>query len=39
MIKKIIFTDSPEETDRKYYEKFIMTRDPSGFIKYIDGMK
>jgi DNA-binding transcriptional MerR regulator len=39
MIKKIIFTDSPEETDRKYYEKLIMTRDPAGFVKFIDGLK
>ncbi len=39
MIKKIIFTDSPEETDRKYYDKIIITSDPAGFLRFIEGLK
>jgi MerR family transcriptional regulator, light-induced transcriptional regulator len=39
MIKKIIFTDSPEEADKKYYDKLIITRNPAAFLKFIDGLK
>jgi len=38
-IKKIIFTDSPGESDRKFYDKMVITRDPSSFLRYIDGLK
>jgi DNA-binding transcriptional MerR regulator len=38
MIKKIIFSDSPEEADRRYYERLVITRDPIGFLKYIDNL-
>lgn len=36
MLKKIILTDSPEETPRKNYDKIILTRDPSSFIKIVE---
>jgi DNA-binding transcriptional MerR regulator len=39
MIKKTIFTDSPEELGEKSYEKIILTSDPSGFLKVIDSLK
>ncbi|OFY68242.1 MAG: hypothetical protein A2V64_12095 [Bacteroidetes bacterium RBG_13_43_22] len=39
MIKKIIFTDSPEEPDRKYSDKMMITGDPAGFLRLIDGLK
>jgi DNA-binding transcriptional MerR regulator len=39
MIKKIIFTDSPEEPDRKYSDRMIITSDPAGFLRFIDGLK
>jgi len=39
MIKKIVFTDSPEETDRKYSDKMIITRDPASFLRYIEGLR
>jgi MerR family transcriptional regulator, light-induced transcriptional regulator len=39
MIKKTIFTDSPEELGGKSYEKIILTRDPAGFLKVIDSLK
>ena len=39
MIKKIIFTDSPELfATKKSYEKLIITKDPTGFIKIIDSL-
>jgi precorrin-6B methylase 2 len=39
MIKKIIFTDSPEERDKKFQEKLIITKDPAGFIRCIEGLR
>jgi MerR family transcriptional regulator, light-induced transcriptional regulator len=39
MIKKTIFTDSPEELGGKAYEKIILTRDPAEFLKVIDSLK
>jgi DNA-binding transcriptional MerR regulator len=39
MIKKTIFTDSPEELGGKSYEKIIVTRDPAEFLKVIDSLK
>ena len=38
MIKKIILTDSPEAADKKYYDKLILTSDPAGFIRCIEGL-
>lgn len=38
-IRKIIFTDSPEETERKFYEKMVITRNPSAFMKLIDELR
>ncbi len=38
MIKKIIFTDSPEEAEQKYYDKMIIIRNPAGFLKLIDDL-
>jgi MerR family transcriptional regulator, light-induced transcriptional regulator len=39
MIKKIILTDSPEERDKKFQDKLIITRDPAGFIRCIEGLR
>jgi MerR family transcriptional regulator, light-induced transcriptional regulator len=39
MIKKIILTDSPEERDKKFQEKIIITKDPAGFIRCIEGLR
>jgi Predicted transcriptional regulators len=39
MIKKIIFTDSPEERDKKFQEKLIITEDPAEFIRCIEGLR
>ncbi|MGD0340687.1 MAG: MerR family transcriptional regulator [Bacteroidales bacterium] len=39
MIKKIILTDSPEERDKKFQEKLIITKDPAGFIRCIEGLR
>jgi hypothetical protein len=36
MIKKIILTDYPEEKEKKYQDKLIITRDPYGFIKSVE---
>jgi DNA-binding transcriptional MerR regulator len=36
MVKKIIFTDSPEEPDKKFYDKMIITKDPGAFLFFID---
>ncbi|HKK42422.1 MAG TPA: MerR family transcriptional regulator [Bacteroidales bacterium] len=38
MLRKIIFTDSPEQLTRKTYDKVIITKDPSSFIKVIDSL-
>jgi len=38
MLKKIIFTDSPEEFLRKSYDKIVLTRDPSHFLKVVDSL-
>jgi MerR family transcriptional regulator, light-induced transcriptional regulator len=39
MIKKTIFTDSPEELGGKSYERIILTRDPAEFLEVIDSLK
>ena len=39
MIKKTIFTDSPEEVSSKSYDKIILTRDPAEFLKIVDSIK
>jgi MerR family transcriptional regulator, light-induced transcriptional regulator len=38
MLRKIIFTDSPEQITRKTYDKVIITKDPAAFIKVIDSL-
>lgn len=38
-IKKIILTDSPEENEKKFQDKFIITRDPAGFIRCVEGIR
>jgi DNA-binding transcriptional MerR regulator len=38
MIKKTIFTDSPEEYSSKSYDKVILTKDPVQFIKVIESL-
>jgi MerR family transcriptional regulator, light-induced transcriptional regulator len=39
MIKKIILTDSPEERDKKFQDKLIITKDPAEFIRCIEGLR
>ncbi len=39
MIKKIILTDSPSGNEKIHHERLIITSDPAGFLKYIDGLK
>jgi DNA-binding transcriptional MerR regulator len=39
IIKKIILTDSPEERDKKFQDKLIITKDPSGFIRCIEALR
>jgi len=39
MIKKIIISDSPEEAEKDYSDKLAITRDPEGFISYINGLQ
>lgn len=39
MIKKTILTDSPEEADKKIYDKLILTSDPAGFLRCIEGLR
>jgi DNA-binding transcriptional MerR regulator len=39
MIKKIILTDSPEDRDKKFQDKLIITKDPAGFIRCIEGLR
>jgi MerR family transcriptional regulator, light-induced transcriptional regulator len=39
MIKKTVFTDSPEEYGKKYYEKVILTKDPADFLKVLDSLQ
>ena len=36
MIKKIVFTDSPEEPDKKVNERILVAKDPSDFIKSVE---
>jgi DNA-binding transcriptional MerR regulator len=36
MIKKIVFTDSPEEPDKKVNERILVAKDPSEFIKSVE---
>lgn len=38
MLKKIILTDSPEDSTRKSYDKIILTKDPSNFIEVIENL-
>lgn len=38
MIKKIILTDSPEDNTRKAYDKIMLTRDPSHFIRVVESL-
>ena len=39
MIKKIILTDSPSGGEKIRYDRLIITSDPAGFLKCIDGLK
>jgi DNA-binding transcriptional MerR regulator len=39
MIKKIVFTDSPEEPDKKVNERILVAKDPSDFIKSVEKFK
>ena len=39
MVKKIILTDSPEEADKKTYDKLILTNDPAQFIKVVESLR
>ena len=36
MIKKIIFTDSPEVPDKKVNDRLMMTKDPTDFIRCVE---
>lgn len=36
MIKKIIFTDSPEEPDKKVNDRLMMAKDPTDFIRCVE---
>lgn len=38
LIKKIILTDSPEDSTRKAYDRIILTSDPSHFIGVIESL-
>jgi DNA-binding transcriptional MerR regulator len=38
MIKKIILTDYPDETDKKQQDRIIITRDPEGFISFAENL-
>jgi MerR family transcriptional regulator, light-induced transcriptional regulator len=38
MVKKTIFTDSPEEFAKKSYDKIILTRNPADFLRVIDSI-
>jgi MerR family transcriptional regulator, light-induced transcriptional regulator len=38
MIKKTIFTDSPEDLEGKSYERILLTSDPADFLKVIDSL-
>jgi MerR family transcriptional regulator, light-induced transcriptional regulator len=39
MIKKIILTDSPEVLSKKSYDKIVISRDPTHFIKTINSLR
>jgi DNA-binding transcriptional MerR regulator len=39
MIKKTIFTDTPEEINSKSYDKLIMTKNPEEFLRVIDSIQ
>ena len=39
MIKKTVFTDSPEEYSNKSYDKVILTKDPADFLKVLDALQ
>lgn len=38
MIKKIILTDTPEDSTKRSYDRIILTRDPSHFIKVVESL-
>ncbi len=38
MLRKIIFTDSPDHITGKTYDKVVITKDPAAFIKVIDSL-
>lgn len=38
MIKKTIFTDSPEEYSHKSYDKIVLTKDPTDFLRILDSL-
>jgi len=37
-INKIILTDSPADRDKKFQDRLIITSDPSGFLRCIEGL-
>jgi len=39
MIKKIILTDFPDEKERKFQDKIVVTRDPADFINCADNLR
>jgi len=39
MLKKIILTDFPDELNTKSYDKLIVTKDPSHFLKTIESLR
>ena len=39
MIKKIIFTDSPEEPDKKMNDRLLMCKDPVEFIRCVEKLR
>lgn len=39
MIKKIIFTDSPEEPDKKMNDRLLMCKDPVDFIRCVEKLR
>jgi DNA-binding transcriptional MerR regulator len=38
MIKKIILTDAPEDSTKRSYDRIILTRDPSHFIRVVESL-
>jgi DNA-binding transcriptional MerR regulator len=39
MIRKTIFTDSPEEFNNKSYDRLILTKDPQEFLRVLDSIQ